>query len=257
MGVAVLYEKLKADVDFLDGKYEIAADMYLEGARDGDSLAAFNYGYCLLRGYGREYDPAEAKSYFSFARNMEGGEAYYNLAMLYLHGEGVAQNFELAHKYMRMSAEDGCVEAQLYMGMACTLGCMFEPDVIGICMIPYHKAEYREVTTPLLSGYVPDFSEEDRRFEVVRADARAAFEWFRAAARHDSTYVEELVAKGKYLYAKCYIDGLGTEFDRVKGTRLMLVAGKSGSGEAIAYLKENGVTPEMILAAGKTKKRKN
>ncbi len=251
-----MYEKLKADVAFLDGKYEIAADMYLEGARDGDSLAAFNYGYCLLRGYGREYDPSEAKSYFSFARNMEGGEASYNLAMLYLHGEGVAQNFELAHKYMRMSAEDGCVEAQLYMGMASTLGCMFEPDVIGISMIPYHKAEYREVTTPLLSGYVPDFSEEDKRFEVIKADARAAFEWFRAASRHDSTYVEELVAKGKYLYAKCYIDGLGTDFDRVKGIRLMLAAGKSGSGEAVAFLSENGIAQEMILGPVR-KKRKN
>ena len=78
--------------------------------------------------------------------------------------------------------------------------------------------------------------------------------WFQAAARHDPTYVEPLVAKGKYLYAKCYIDGLGTEFDRVKGTRLMLVAGKSGSMEAVSYLKENGVTPEMILAEGRKKR---
>lgn len=255
MGVAILYEKLKADVAFLDGKYETAADMYLEGAREGDSLAAFNYGYCLLHGYGRAYDPAEAKSYFAFARNMEGGEASYNLAMLYLHGEGVAQNFELAHKYMRISAEDGCIEAQLYMGMASTLGCMFEPDVIGICMIPYHKAEYRDISTPLLSGYVPDFSEEDKRFAVINADARAAFEWFRAASRHDPTYVGELVAKGKYLYAKCFIDGLGTDFDRVKGTRLMLAAGKSGSVEAQMFLSENGISPSMLIESGKKRRR--
>ena len=250
-----MYEKLKADVEFLNGNYEIAADMYLEGAREGDSLAAFNYGYCLLRGYGRDYDPKEAKSYFSFARNMEGGEAYYNLAMLYLHGEGVRQDFDLAHRYMRMSAEDGCIEAELYMGMASTLGCMFEPDVIGISMIPYHKPEYRDISTPLLTGYVPDFDEEDRRFAVVKADARAAFEWFRMAARHDPTYVEQLSAKGKYLYAKCFIDGLGTDFDREKGTRLMLVAGKGGSSEAVAFLKENGVTPEMIYALGKGSKK--
>ena len=250
-----MYDKLKADVEFLNGNHEIAADMYLEGAREGDSLAAFNYGYCLLRGYGRAYNPGEAKSYFSFARNMEGGEAYYNLAMLYLHGEGVRQDFDLAHRYMRMSAEDGCIEAELYMGMASTLGCMFEPDVVGISMIPYHKPEYRDISTPLLAGYVPDFDEEDRRFAVVKADARAAFEWFRMAARHDPTYVEELSAKGKYLYAKCFIDGLGTDFDREKGTRLMLLAGKGGSTEAVAFLKENGVTPEMIYALGKGKKQ--
>jgi len=246
-----LYEKLKADVAFLDGEYETAADMYLEGAREGDSLAAFNYGYCCLKGIGRPYNPSEAKTFFSFARNMEGGEAYYNLAMLFLHGEGVSRNYELAHKYMKMSAEDGCVEAQLYMGMASTLGCMFEPDVGSICMIPYHKAEYRDITSPLLSGYVPDPDEEDKRFAVIKADARAAFEWFRLAARHDPTYVEQLVAKGKFLYAKCYLDGLGTDFDRTKGVRLMLLAGKGGSMEAVSFLKENGVTPEMILAAGR------
>lgn len=246
-----MYEKLKADVLYLDGDYEAAADMYLEGAREGDSLAAFNYGYCLWRGVGRDYDPAEAKSYFSFARNMEGGEALYNLAMLYLHGEGVNQNFSLSLKYMRMSAEEGCVEAQLYLGMAYTLGCMFEPDVIGISMIPYHKPEYRDISTPLLSGYVPDYDAEDMRFGVLSADAKEAFEWFRMAARHDETYASELVAKGKFLYAKCFIDGLGTDFDRAKGARLMLLAGRSGSSEAVAFLKENGVDVDRYLSAAK------
>ena len=248
-----MYEKLKADVAFMNGEYESAADMYYEGAREGDALASFNYGYCLQHGYGRECNPAEAKSYYAFARDMEGGEALYNLAMLYLHGEGVPQNFETALRYMRMSAENNCVEAELYMGMASTLGCMFEPDVIGISMIPYHKPEYRDISTPLLSGYVPDFDEEDMRFAVIKADAKEAFLWFQAAARHDPTYARELVAKGKYLYAKCYIDGLVTDFDRTKGTRLMLLAGKGGSMEAVAFLRENGITPQMILAEGKKK----
>ncbi len=246
-----MYEKLKADVAFMNGEYESAADMYYEGAREGDALASFNYGYCLQHGYGRDYNPTEAKSYYAFARDMEGGEALYNLALLYLHGEGVTQDFEKALKYMKMSAENKCIEAELYMGMASTLGCMFEPDVIGISMIPYHKPEYRDIATPLLTGYVPDFDEEDMRFAVIKADAREAFLWFQSAARHDPTYAHELVAKGKYLYAKCYIDGLGTDFDRTKGTRLMLLAGKGGSMEAVSFLKENGVTPEMILAEGK------
>ena len=248
-----MYEKLKADVAFLNGEYEVAAEMYHEGAREGDALASFNYGYCLLKGLGCPYNPSLAKNFFAFARDMEGGESCYNLAMLYLHGEGVNKNYSLALKYMRIAAEAGCIEAELYMGMAYTLGCMFEPDIVGICMIPFHKPEYRDDSILLLDGYVSDPDEEDKRFAVINADARAAFEWFRTAARHDPTYVSDLVAKGRYLYAKCYIDGLGTEFDRTKGTRLMLVAGKSGSKEAVAYLKENGITPEMILAEGKRK----
>ena len=70
------------------------------------------------------------KSFFAFSRDLEGGAACYNLAMLYLHGDGVSQDFSKAIEYMTISAEKGCIEAQLYMGMAYTLGCAFEPDVI-------------------------------------------------------------------------------------------------------------------------------
>ena len=79
-----MYEKAVADVEYMQGNYESAAAMYLEGARDGDALASFNYGWCLWKGIGVSYDPAEAKSFFAFARDMEGGEACYNIAMLYL-----------------------------------------------------------------------------------------------------------------------------------------------------------------------------
>ncbi len=250
-----MYSKLVADVQYLDGSYEAAAEMYHEGAREGDALAAFNYGYMLWRGIGVERNPEEAKSFFMFARNLEGGEACYNLAMLYMHGEGVCKDYAKTVEYMELSAAMGCVEAQLYMGMACTLGAVLEPDVIGISMIPYHKAEYRDFFAPLLSGYVPDEAEEDMRFAVVKADARRAFEYFKAAARHDTTYVAELVAKGQYLYAKCYIDGLGTDFDRQKGVRIMLSAGKSGSEDAVAFLRENGITPAMISEMAGSKRR--
>ena len=88
-----MYEKLVADLKFMEGDHVTAADMYLEGARDGDELASFNYGYCLLLGLGRERDPAEAKSFFAFARDMKGGEACYNIAIQYLHGEGVPRDY--------------------------------------------------------------------------------------------------------------------------------------------------------------------
>ena len=241
-----MYDKLSADVEFLKGNYAASAEMYREGARDGDATAAFNYGYMLWRGLGVLQDSKEAKSFFAFARDIEGGAACYNLAMLYLHGDGVAQDFGRAIEYMTVSAEKGCIEAQLYMGMAYTLGCAFEPDIIGICMIPYHKSEYRDFEMQFLPGYTPDYDREDARFAVIRADARRAFEWFRTAARHDPTYVADLVAKGQYLYAKCFIDGLGTDFDRAKGTRIMMLAGKNGSEEAVGFLRENGVTPAMI-----------
>ena len=54
------------------------------------------------------------------------------------------------------------------------------------------------------------------------------------------------MAKGKYLYARCYVDGLGTDFDRDKSVRLMFAAEKSGSKEATAYILENGLTRDII-----------
>ena len=147
---------------------------------------------------------------------------------------------------MTLSANQGCIEAQLYLGMAHPSGCMFEPDIVGINMIPCHTPEYRNDSF-LLDGEVIDFElDEALRYSAIRQDARQAFEWFQTAARHSTSYVEDLVAKGKYLYARCYVDGLGTDFDRDKSVRLMLAAQKSGSQEATAYIIENGITREML-----------
>lgn len=251
-----MYEKSIADLAYMKGDYETAAQMYLEGARDGDVLASFNYGYCLLRGHGVSYDPKEAKSFFAFARDIEGGEACYNIAMLYLHGEGVAKDYFKSYEYMKISAGQGCIEAQLYLGMAYTAGCMFEPEIVRISMIPCHTPEYMDAAH-MIDGDIPDFElDEALRYSAIRQDGRLAFEWFQRAARHSTAYVEDLVAKGKYLYARCYVDGLGTDFDRDKSVRLMLLAQKSGSPEATAYIIENGITADMLTKSETKKLRK-
>ena len=241
------FEKSVADVLFMKGEYESAAEMYLEGAREGEEIAAFNYAYCLLFGYGVERDPEMAKSFFTYARDMKGGESCYNLAMLYLEGNGVSKDYFTAMRYMSDAADLGCVEAMLYLGMAYTTGYIMYPEITAINMIPYHQPVVRE-NILLLESYEAEADlDEDKRFTVIRADARRAFEYFREAALSDPTYVEDLVAKGKFLYAKCFIDGMGTEFNRERGLRLMLTAGKSGSEDAVAFLSENGITEKLLL----------
>ena len=248
-------ELLGANNLFLKGEYERAAEIYHELARLGDADAAFNYGFCLWRGLGVGYDPTEAKSFFSYSRDLNGGEACYNLAMLYLHGEGVCRSYKTAYNYMVASARLGSVEAKLYLGMLYTTGYMLEPDVIGITRIPFHKPIYRDPDTYLLMGETPDAeADEEARFSVAEADARRAFEYFRSAAHADPTYVKELVAKGQYLYAKCYVDGLGTEPSFEKGARLMLAAGKSGSTDAVEFLTVHGIRPELLLGSKTPKK---
>lgn len=250
-----MYEKSVADVKFLEGDYAMAAQMYLDGARDGDATASLNYGYMLWRGLGVPYNPKEAKSFFAFARDLEGGEACYNIAMLYMHGEGVVRDYRKAVEHLHVSANQGCIEAQLYLGMAYTSGCVFEPDIVGIKMIPCHTPEYRD-NILMLDGDIPDFElDEELRYTAIKQDGRRAFEFFQAAARHNTDYVEELVAKGKFLYARCYVDGLGTDFDRAKSVRLMFAAQRSGSAEATAYIVENGLTPEMLEESAPQQRR--
>ena len=176
--------------------------------------------------------------------------------MLYLHGEGVAKDYFKSYEYMKISAGQGCIEAQLYLGMAYTAGCMFEPEIVRISMIPCHTPEYMDAAH-MIDGDIPDFElDEALRYSAIRQDGRLAFEWFQRAARHSTAYVEDLVAKGKYLYARCYVDGLGTDFDRDKSVRLMLLAQKSGSPEATAYIIENGITADMLTKSETKKLRK-
>ncbi len=250
-----MYDNAKAVTAYLRGDHALAAAMFLRGAEEGDVFGAFNYAYCLWRGIGVEKDATAAKSFFSFASELSGGDSHYNLAMLWMHGEGCKRDYRKAFRHMQEAAELGCIEAMLYLGTAYTTGTVFEPDVIGICRVPYHTPEYRDGAF-YLEGYVEDVeADEDARVNVVSADPNEAFYWFSRAARHDPTYAEELVAKGQFLYAKCYLEGFGTAYNEERGLRLMLLAGANGSSEAQGFLASRGV-PQALLAQVKRKIKK-
>ena len=82
-----MYDNAKAVTAYLHGEHERAAAMFLSGAEEGDIFGAFNYAHCLWRGIGIEKDAAAARSFFTFASELSGGDAQYNLAILYMHGD--------------------------------------------------------------------------------------------------------------------------------------------------------------------------
>jgi TPR repeat protein len=65
---------------------------------------------------------------------------------------------------------------------------------------------------------------------TTSAQDKAEFEARRARATDSNPYME-------YLLAKAYLDGMGTERDEKLGMEWMRRAAKSGSGDAVAYLK--------------------
>lgn len=247
-----MFEKSKVDLLFMNGEHSAAAEAYYEGAREGDAQAAFSYGYCLMTGKGVKKDYAEAKSFFSFAREADCGEAHYNIAMLYFEGGfGLPRDYLKARENLEASASKGCLEAQLYLGMAYTSGCMFSPDIVRITMIPTHIPEYRQEAF-YLEGDIEDFErDEDERYKAISQDANMAFSYFQDASRHtDTPFLNDLIAKGKFLYARCFVDGLGTDFDRDKSVRLMFLAERAGSEDAKIYIAENGLTRDMLGRTG-------
>ena len=94
-----MFDLNTAKVLFMDGEYTRAAEMFYEGATEGNAEAAFDYAYCLMNGYGVERDPALAKSFYTFA-SQKVGEAAYNLAVMYLHGNGVKRDYRRTVEYM-------------------------------------------------------------------------------------------------------------------------------------------------------------
>ena len=231
-------EVKRGKVYFLDGEYESALRVFYDAAADGDAEGAFNYAFCHQFGYGTAVDYRSAVSFYKFAA-VRVPEASYNLAVIYMMGIGVERNYRLACEYMHDAATAGVVEAQLYLGVAHTMGTVFMPDIIAISLIPYHTPILRDPSL-MLEGDVPDMeADEEARERTIRFDPVAAFEWFRESARHDPTYVEALTTQGKYLYARCFVDGLGVDFNRQRAEDLMLIAAEDGSPDALQYISEN------------------
>lgn len=228
----------KAKVRFMDGFHAEALEMFYAAAREGDAEAAFDYAFCKQFGFGGEKDLAAARSFYNFAKERI-ADASYNLAVMYMHGDGVSRDYRRAYEHMREAGVSGVIEAQLYLGVAHTMGTLFEPDIIAVSRIPYHTPITRDPAM-MIEGDVPDAEEdEEARIRAVRFDPREAFECFRAAAEHDPTYVEGLATQGKYLYARCFVDGLGVDFDRKRAEDLMLLAASEGSPDALSYLETN------------------
>ncbi len=240
---------------FIEGRHKEAAQLFLEAAREGDPEAAFDYAFCLQFGFGTKKNEREAVSFYKYAVEKI-GEASYNLAVMYMHGAGVQRDYNKSYSYMLDAARADIIEAQLYLGVAHTMGSLFEPDIIAISLLPYHTSIGRDPSL-VLTGDVPDEeADEEARITAVRQDLVTAHEWFRTAAMHDSAYVEALSKRSKYLYARCFVDGVGTDFNREVAEELMLLAANEGSPEAYSYIAENApyrlpeVTNTEVIAIG-------
>ncbi len=219
--------RIKADAAFLEGDYEVAFWGYFEGAVDfGDARSAFNLAFMYHQGYHTPRNYVWARKYYHLASYHFGGEAKFNLALMNMRGQGGDTDYHTAYDLMRASAAEGCVHAQMYLGVAFTLGCIFDPvETECISLIPFPRIIKRDPSAMLLTGGGNDASIEDKRFEVIEADGDDALEMFRLAAeQEDDTYIEREVGQAKFEIGRAIAEGLGSEYDPQKGYRLMETA---------------------------------
>lgn len=253
-----VFDQNRADAFFLKGKVQSAFDAYFDGAtRHRDPRAAFDVAYMYHRGIHVPCNYTLAHEFYGAATLLEGGAAEFNRALLYLRGQGTAVDFEAAARHMKRAANLGCVDARLYLGVAYTTGCMFDPlDIECLSMIPFYRVIRRDPNQCVLGGKGVDTETEAKRFEVLEPNEDDALAMFEAAASvGDTTYVESQVGTAKMMVGQALIEGVGREYDPKRGYELLASAAIDyGSRDAAMLLAENaesaatyGVRADNIL----------
>ena len=254
------FDFVHADALFLRGEYRAAFEEYFYAATALHlPRAAFDVAFLYHMGYGVPRNDHMARQFYQAALYLEGGVAAFNLALLHLRGQGGAVDFDMALSMMKRAAAEDCIDAQLYLGLAYIMGYLFDPiETACISMIPYRRVISRSAGV-LLATRNFDPTMDDRRYEVIEADAEEATAMLRRASRHkDDTYIEEQLGNANLLLGQALIEGLGDEYDPAKGFRMIKRAAiRHGSKDAAAYLAANyeralayGVDPRKIGKLG-------
>lgn len=252
------FDLFKANALFLKKQYRDAFEEYFRGAIDHHSpQAAFNLAFMYHLGISVPRNYMMAHKFYIAASNLDGGEAQFNLALMYLRGQGVEADPRRAADYMKISAARECINAQLYLGAAYTMGRMFDPmDIECISLIPFYRVIKREMSDLYLLGSGYDSRIDDAMYEVFDADEYNAVEMFEAAVNHkDTTYIEEQVGVAKETLGHALIEGVGREYSPEKGFKLIEEAAvEHGSKDAALYLNLNKEKAKVYgIDAAKTK----
>lgn len=235
------YQLYRANADFLDGRYAEAAEAYREGTRREDPYAAVNLAYMYRAGLGMPRDNETAVALYKSAYYLDGGVAAFNLALHYMRGLGVPVDLKQALAFMERSAAQGCIDAELYLGLAYLLGCVYDPVHIEcIHYIPTYHVVYRDATAAL-EGATADAALEDARYEVMAPDAaRSAEMYANGVKNHDVDEFPQQMGDARFMLGQALIEGaVGTPNARAGFRHLARAALQNGHREAAEYLAGN------------------
>ena len=157
-------------------EYGEAYDVMVSAAEKGLARAQFALGYMYAEGLGVAQDYVQAEHWYRMAANQGDIDAMVYLGTIYYSGVedyGIHKDFNKAFHYYSDAADDGDSEAQLYLAYMYLKGEGVEQDL--------EKAfEWTEKSAK--QGYAPAQNELGRAYEQMKRDYNKAIEWYQKAA---------------------------------------------------------------------------
>ena len=235
------YKLYRANAAFLDGRYADAIAEYQRGTQLEDAYAAVNLAYLCGEGIGLPRDAEMAVQLYRSALYLDGGVAAFNLALCYMRGNGVPLDLKKAIAFMEKSAAQGCIDAQLYLGLAYLLGCVYDPvHIRAIHYIPTYHVVYNQ-SDLLLEGDVENAELEDARWEVLSPDPeRSAYMYRKGVQGHDQDEFSTQIGDARFMLGQSLIEGVeGAPRPRAGFRHIEAAALTCGHEEAKRFLCEN------------------
>ena len=254
--------RLLANASFLKGEYAEAVRFYEAALRGGDAYAADNLAYMYLTGLHVAQDHEKARTLYAAASYLDGGVGYFNLALMELRGLGTPADFVRAREHMERAAEQGCIDAMLYLGLAYLRGCMYDPVHIEcIHYIPFYRVVRRNLDVLLLDGEGGDDALEDARWDAIEQSMERSVDMYRKIQDlpESDEYAEQRSA-GTFMLGVSLVEG-AHHYDPQRGYKLLNAAATvGGSYDSALYLLQNRSAAEyygvdikkirMLAAAG-------
>ena len=95
-----------AEEAFQAGDYQTARQEWQDAAKDGDAFAQYNLGYLYDLGLGVAADKGKAAKWYRLAAEQNHSPALFNLAAMFVNGEGVRQDYVLAYMLFDLAAAE-------------------------------------------------------------------------------------------------------------------------------------------------------
>lgn len=206
--------------------YSKAFDYFLMSAQKGYGKAKDYLGDCYYYGHGTNVDFTEAAKWYKDAVDNHGiGASAYNLAFMYLHGEGVEENEKTAIDYFLIAAQKGIIPAQRIISKEYLSGRILGQD--------YEEAR-KWIEKAAMKGDSEAQLELGRFYfsDLGFKDEKKGFEWVAKAAEQGN-------AEAEYIVGGCYQYAIGVDEDPVQADTWFSKAADNGHSRAQYELGHN------------------